>query len=235
MAIADLRRDYNFMGLRRADLEPDPLTQFLKWFDQAAGRKTIGRVRRSLIRVYKALLQVTGNEPMDVNAATLATADAQGRPSARIVLLKGVDERGFIFYTNYESRKGQELAANPNAAMVFYWADQERQVCIAGQVTKLSKVESEAYFRSRPKGSRLGAWASHQSLVVENRATLEKHWAELQQKYPGDDVPMPEYWGGYVLAPERIEFWQGRPSRLHDRFRYLRQPGGTWKIDRLSP
>ena len=235
MAIADLRREYNFAGLRRADLAPDPIVQFERWFAEAAGMRTSGRIRKFLIRVYKSLLLITGTEPMDVNAATLATADKEGRPSARIVLLKGIDPRGFIFFTNYESRKGRELGENPNAAMVFYWAEMERQVCIAGSVTKVPREESEAYFNSRPKGSRLAAWASHQSEVVENRSVLEARWRELQAKYPGAEVPLPPYWGGFVLLPSRIEFWQGRTSRLHDRFRYLKQPDESWLLERLSP
>lgn len=235
MGIADLRREYNLAGLRRSDLEANPVAQFNKWFDQATGARTSGRVRKFFIGLYKSLLLVAGAEPMDVNAATLATADKNGRPSARVVLLKGVDERGFIFFTNYDSRKGRELAETPHAALVFYWADQERQVCIAGEVSKLPWEESEAYFKTRPKGSRLAAWASRQSEVVGNRAVLEERWKELQAKYPGAEVPLPPYWGGYVLSPERIEFWQGRPSRLHDRFRYLKQPDNTWLIERLSP
>ena len=171
-----------------------------------------------------------------MNAATVATVDAEGRPSARVVLLKGVDDRGFVFFTNYDSRKGSEIAANPNVAMVFYWPDQERQVNIAGLATKISRAESEAYFKSRPRGSRLAAWASHQSETIENREVLESRWSELQAKYPGEaDVPMPPNWGGFVIAPVRIEFWQGRPSRLHDRFRYSKQPDGKWLIERLSP
>lgn len=235
MAIADLRREYNFAGLRRVDLENDPIAQFRKWFDQAAGVKRSGRLRRFLIRNYKALLQITGAEPMDVNAATLATADKEGRPSARIVLLKGVDERGFVFFTNYGSRKGRELIENPNAAMVFYWPDQERQVCVAGAATQLDRPEVEAYFNSRPRGSRLAAWASRQSEVIENRQVLEKRWKELEQQHPDNAIPTPPFWGGFVLRPVRIEFWQGRPSRLHDRFCYTRQSDGTWRIDRLSP
>ena len=235
MAIADLRREYNLAGLRRADLDADPMVQFRKWFEQAAGASAAGRVRRFFIRLYKALLLVTGTEPTDINAATLATADQNGRPSARVVLLKGIDERGFIFFTNYESRKGQELAENPRAALVFYWADQERQVCVAGDVARLPREESAAYFKTRPKGSRLAAWASKQSDVLENRAALEACWKELEAKYPGEEVPLPPYWGGYVLAPIRIEFWQGRPSRLHDRFRYSKRADRTWLIERLSP
>jgi pyridoxamine 5'-phosphate oxidase len=217
MAIADLRKEYSLAGLRRADLDSDPIAQFKKWFAQASAD------------------QPAGAESIEVNAATLATADRQGRPSARIVLLKGIDERGFSFFTNYESRKGHELTGNPHAALVFHWAAQERQVCIAGQATKLPRAESEAYFKTRPRGSRLAAWASKQSDVLENRAVLEAYWKELEAKYPGEEVPMPPYWGGYVLSPERMEFWQGRPSRLHDRFRYSKQPNKGWLIERLSP
>ncbi len=234
MAIADLRREYNLAGLRRADLDPDPLVQFRKWFDQQTGARFSGRLRRALIRIYKKVLLVTGAEPFDVNAMTLSTVDQQGRPSSRIVLLKGLDARGFVFYTNYDSRKGRELAGNSNASLVFYWADQERQVCIAGTVTKVSREESEAYFSSRPRGSRIGAWASAQSSVVRDRSQLEAQWQECEKKFPGE-IPMPDGWGGYVLRPERIEFWQGRPNRLHDRFCYTRQGEKAWRIDRLSP
>lgn len=235
MAIADIRREYNLAGLHRRDLDPDPIIQFRRWFDQALGARTSGRVRGLVIRLYKFLLGLGDAERIDVNAATLATADKAGCPSARVVLLKGVDQRGFFFFTNYDSRKGQEIAENPNAALVFYWPDQERQVCIAGQATKIPREESQAYFRSRPRGSRLAAWASHQSEVIENREVLERAWQEFQDKYADEDVPMPPNWGGYVLAPSRIEFWQGRPSRLHDRFRYSRQVDGTWRIEQLSP
>jgi len=235
MALADIRREYNLGGLRRSDLETDPLVQFRKWFDEANDTRAGGRLRKFFIRLYKSLLLITGAEPTEINAATLATADGSGHPSARIVLLKGVDERGFIFYSNYNSRKGRELEENSSAALVFYWAGLERQVCVAGVVNRISREESEAYFKSRPKGSRLAAWASHQSEVVASRAVLEQEWRELEAKHPGPDVPLPPYWGGYVLAPERIEFWQGRPSRLHDRFRYLKQPDQSWRIDRLCP
>ena len=160
MAIADLRREYSLTGLRRRDLEADPIAQFKKWFDQATGARASGRVRKFRIKLYKRLLMASGAEAMDLTAMTLATADKQGRPSARVVLLKGVDQRGFVFYTNYESRKGQELAENPQAALVFYWPDQERQVCIAGEVSQLPPAESDAYFQTRPRGSRLAAWAS---------------------------------------------------------------------------
>lgn len=235
MAIADIRRDYNLAGLRRSDLNPDPISQFRNWFDQALGARASGRVRGFLINIYKSLLGLGSAERIDVNAATLATADKDGRPSARVVLLKGVDERGFIFFTNYDSRKGREIAENSNVALVFYWPDQERQVCIAGQATKIPQAESETYFKSRPRGSRLAAWASRQSQAIPNRDSLETEWRALQARYPGDDIPMPLHWGGFVVAPTRVEFWQGRPSRLHDRFRYAKQPDGSWLIERLSP
>ena len=217
MSIADLRREYNLMGLRRADLEADPLAQFTKWFEQAAGARA------------------GGNIPGDVNAMTLATCDKQGRPSARVVLLKGVDPRGFIFFTNYDSRKGHELTENPEAALTFYWPELERQVCLAGQVTRLGREESEAYFISRPRGSRIAAWASKQSEVLRDRAELEEKWAQLEKQYPGEQVPIPPYWGGYVLAPDRIEFWQGRANRMHDRFCYTKRTDTSWHIERLSP
>jgi pyridoxamine 5'-phosphate oxidase len=214
MKIADIRREYSLAGLRREDLDANPIAQFQKWFEQAT----------------KAFAQ----KEIDVNAATLATADINGKPSARIILLKGLDERGFIFFTNYGSRKGRELAENPNAALTFYWAELEQQICIAGVVEKISREESENYFKSRPRGSCLAALVSNQSAVVADRAALEKKWNELAEKFPGD-VPLPPNWGGFVLRPERIEFWQGRPSRLHDRFRYSRQTVGSWKIERLAP
>jgi pyridoxamine 5'-phosphate oxidase len=145
-----------------------------------------------------------------------------------------VDERGFVFYTNYDSRKGRELADNPHAALTFYWPDWERQVCVGGTVTRVSREETEAYFKRRPRGSRLATWASNQFDVVADRAALQKKWDEAAAKFPGD-VPLPPNWGGYVLQPEWIEFWQGRPSRLHDRFRYTRQPDSSWKLERIAP
>ena len=235
MSIADVRREYNLSGLRRADLDADPIGQFKKWFDQASGERASGRLRKFCINVYKKVLLASGAEPMDLTAMTLATADKQGRPSARIVLLKGVDQRGFVFYTNYDSRKGQELAGNPQAALVFYWSEQEREVSVAGEATKLPEAESDAYFKSRPRGSRLGAWASQQSAVVPDRAALEAKLKQLEAQYAGQEIPRPPHWGGYVLRPTRNEFWQGRPNRLHDRFRYTRQPDQTWRIERLSP
>jgi pyridoxamine 5'-phosphate oxidase len=212
LSIADLRRDYTLAGLRRADLDADPIIQFQKWFQQALSARL--------------------SEP---NAMTLATADKQGHPSARIVLLKAVDERGFTFFTNYLSRKGRELAENPNASLVFYWPELERQVSIAGTVSKVSREESARYFNSRPKGSRLAAWVSSQSEAIKDRAVLEEKLVQLTAQHPEEEVPLPPYWGGFCLFPNRIEFWQGRPNRLHDRFRYTRQANKGWVIERLSP
>ena len=234
MGLADLRREYTIGGLDRADLNSDPIPQFQKWFGQAALTHSGSRIRQTGIALYKLWQALLGRAPADVNAMTLATVSADGIPSTRTVLLKGVDARGFIFFTNYESRKGRELTAHPNAALTFFWPDLERQVCVAGTVSRLPANESEAYFKSRPRGSQLGAWASNQSSVVEDRAALEKQWQEAEARFP-NDVPMPPYWGGYVLAPTRIEFWQGRPSRLHDRFCYTRDANGGWKLERLSP
>jgi pyridoxamine 5'-phosphate oxidase len=231
MALADIRREYVQEELRRADLDANPLAQFNQWFAQAASGSRWRKIGIALYKLWHAML---GHTPIDVNAMVLATVDKAGRPSARAVLLKGADERGFIFFTNYDSRKGHELADNPNAALTFYWPDLERQVCVAGGVGKLPQAESEAYHQSRPKGSRLAVWASNQSRVVADRAALDKRWNEMAAKFPGD-VPLPPYWGGYVLKPERIEFWQGRLNRLHDRFCYTRQPDNSWKLERLAP
>jgi pyridoxamine 5'-phosphate oxidase len=164
----------------------------------------------------------------------LSTVDKNGRPSSRNVLLKGVDERGFIFFTNCDSRKGLELAENPNASLTFFWVELERQISVAGTVEKISREESENYFKSRPRGSQLAAWASNQSDVVADRDALEAKWNEMEKKFP-NEIPLPPNWGGYVLKPERIEFWQGRASRLHDRFCYTRQPDNSWKLKRLAP
>ena len=233
--MADLRREYDLGGLNRQELDANPLAQFQNWFGQAAATRQGSRWRKIGIALFKLWHAILGHAPADVNATVLATTAKDGQPSARTVLLKGVDERGFIFFANYESRKGQELTENPKAALVFYWVDVERQVCVAGTVTKLPAAESEAYFKSRPKGSRLAAWASNQSSSVPDREALERQWREMEARFPGDDIPCPPNWGGYVLSPNRIEFWQGRPNRLHDRFRYERQPDNSWTIERLSP
>lgn len=211
-SIADIRRDYARAALNEAELHPDPLEQFRRWFAEA--------------------LEAAVQEP---NAMTLATATPDGRPSARVVLLKGVDDRGLLFYTSYDSRKGRELEANPHAALVFFWPELERQVRVTGIVRKLPPDESYAYFRTRPVGSRLAAWASRQSEPIPNRAALEARLAEVRERFPGEEIPLPPHWGGYVVEPESIEFWQGRPSRLHDRLRYDRRPDGGWTITRLSP
>jgi pyridoxamine 5'-phosphate oxidase len=234
MNLSDFREDYRRGALDRAALAANPIAQFESWFRQAAGEQSQSRWRKIGIALYKLGSALGNHRPADSNAMTLATVDQSGKPSTRTVLLKTVDERGFIFFTNYDSRKGRELADNPNAALTFFWPDLERQVCVAGTVTKLPTAESEAYFKSRPRGSRIGAWASNQSEPVADRAALEARWRELEKQFP-NDVPLPPKWGGFVLKPERIEFWQGRPSRLHDRLHYTRQPDGAWKIERLSP
>jgi pyridoxamine 5'-phosphate oxidase len=212
LRLAQFRREYSLAGLSEVDLAPDPIRQFQRWFEDALSAGVI--------------------EP---NAMVLATANKAGHPSSRLVLLKQVDARGFVFFTNYSSRKGRELAENPHAALTFPWHGLERQVCATGTVSKVSGEESETYFKLRPRGSRLGANVSRQSEVVSGREALERGLAELERRYPGDDVPMPAEWGGYVLAPAEIEFWQGRPNRLHDRLRYRRKSDGSWLIERLSP
>lgn len=212
MSISDLRREYSLGSLHRKDLLSDPIAQFRVWFDAA-----------------------TAAGVLEANAMTLSTVTSEGKPSARIVLLKGVDARGFSFFTNYESRKGRELAANPHAALTFLWKEMERQVRVEGTVTKVSHEESEAYFHSRPRNSRLGAWGSNQSEVIANREVLEKNMAEFQARYPGENVPLPPNWGGYMVKPETIEFWQGQRSRLHDRLVYRRQADGSWLLERLAP
>lgn len=234
MNLSDFREDYRRDALDRAALNPNPVAQFESWFRDAVGEQSQSRWRKIGIALYKLWSAICNHRPADINAMTLATADKNGKPSTRTVLLKTVDERGFIFFTNYDSRKGRELAENPNAALTFFWPDLERQVCVAGRVTKLPVAESERYFKTRPRGSQMGAWASSQSEPVPDRAFLEAKWRELEKKFP-NDVPLPPNWGGYILKPERIEFWQGRPSRLHDRFSYSRQQDGAWKIERLAP
>jgi pyridoxamine 5'-phosphate oxidase len=198
--------------LREADVAPDPFRQFGAWFEQACSA--------NLLRP---------------DAMTLATAGANGRPSARMVLLRGCDERGFAFFTNYESRKADELEANPQAALVFYWPEFERQVRVEGRVERVSGEESDAYFRSRPRGSQLSAWASPQSRVIGGREPLERRVEEVAASYQGADVPRPPFWGGYRIVPVVIEFWQGRANRLHDRLRYLRLDESRWRIERLGP
>ena len=200
-----------FPALKKSEVDPNPIKQFAKWYDEA-----------------------TAAGIAETDAMTLATATKDGRPSARIVLLKDFDDRGFVFFTNYESRKAKELAENPRACLVAYWLPVKRQVRIEGFVEQISETESEAYFQTRPLGSRIGAWASNQSEVVENRDALEQRYADLSERY-GEDVPRPPHWGGYRIDPEVIEFWQGRDNRLHDRLRYRLQADGTWVIERLGP
>jgi pyridoxamine 5'-phosphate oxidase len=236
MGIADIRRDYTAGQLDRGGLDADPLAQFSRWFDEASRAKQAGgRFRRFGIGLYKSFAALFGGKNLEANAMALATVDADGKPSVRMVLLKGVDPRGFIFFTNYDSRKGRELSANPNAALTFYWPELERQVCVAGVVTKLARDESERYFHSRPRGSQLAAAASDQSQPVASRQVLEELFRQVETKFAHNTVSMPRNWGGYVLAPERIEFWQGRASRLHDRFCYQRDKNGSWTLQRLSP
>jgi pyridoxamine 5'-phosphate oxidase len=234
MNLGDFREDYRRGALDRAALDANPIAQFESWFRAAAGEQAQSRWRKIGIALYKLWSAVCNHRPADINAMTLATVDKDGKPSTRTVLLKGVDERGFIFFTNYHSRKGRELAENPHAALTFFWPELERQVCVAGTVVKLPVPESEAYFKSRPRGSQIGAWASDQSEVIPSRSALEARWRELEQQHPSE-VPLPPHWGGFILKPERIEFWQGRPSRLHDRFSYARQTDGSWKAERLAP
>jgi pyridoxamine 5'-phosphate oxidase len=210
-ALARMRRDYEERGLSKADLLADPLEQFRLWFAEAS----------------RAPLQ----EP---NAMTLATVDGSGQPAARTVLLKGIDKRGLVFYTNLDSRKARELAANPKAALLFWWPPHARQVRFEGAIEPVEDVESDAYFATRPRGSQIGAWASAQSSVIADRVALEAAEQKVAERFAGGPVPRPPFWGGYRLVPERIEFWQGRTNRLHDRLRYTRD-GEHWRIERLAP
>jgi pyridoxamine 5'-phosphate oxidase len=211
MKIADLRNDYALKSLDEGDVSRDPFAQFHTWLDEA----------------------ITAEVP-EPTAMTLATLDASGRPSARVMLLKGLDERGFVFFTNYESRKGSSLAAHPQAALAFFWKELERQVRVEGVVEKVSAAESDEYFRVRPLGSRIGAWASPQSRPIESRAWLERRVEEMAATH-GADPPRPANWGGYRLLPDYLEFWQGRQSRLHDRIAFTRDPNGGWRIGRIAP
>jgi pyridoxamine 5'-phosphate oxidase len=211
MDLSDFRKEYSNSGLRREDLHADPIEQFSRWFAQAVE-----------LRVH---------EP---NAMTLATVDATGMPWQRTVLLKQFDARGFIFFTNYGSRKGHQLAGNPKASLLFPWITLERQVIIQGTVEKSTAAESLEYFHARPRESQIGAWVSEQSQVIPDREFLKARLAEIEEKYAGQEVPLPPFWGGYRLVPATVEFWQGGPARLHDRFFYQRDAGG-WSVDRLSP
>lgn len=210
--IADIRKDYKLKSLSEKDILPDPFQQFDKWWNEAIA---------------------SGID--EVNAMTLATASADGMPDARIVLLKAFDEKGFTFFTNYESAKGEELLENPRACLVFFWKELERQVRITGLVTPVSGQESDEYFNSRPEGSRLGAWSSPQSQVIGSREWLEENEQKMRAQFTGKGITRPPHWGGYIVKPIRIEFWQGRPSRMHDRILFRLQEKGGWSIERLAP
>lgn len=211
-SIADLRKDYTLENLNEEEIDKNPFIQFKVWFNQSVAAQL--------------------PEP---NAMTLATCTPDGKPSARMVLLKDIDERGFVLFTNYKSQKGQEISVNPHAALVFWWAELERQVRIVGTVEKISSAQSDSYFEVRPPFSRLGAWASNQSEVISSRDVLEVQLIEFQRQYENQEVPRPPHWGGFRVIPQEIEFWQGRSSRLHDRLRYTLVDNGSWKIERLSP
>jgi pyridoxamine 5'-phosphate oxidase len=210
--IADIRKDYKQHSLAEADVQQNPFDQFAAWWDAA---------------IHAAI--------DEVNAMTLATASPDGMPAARIVLLKGFDKKGFVFFTNYESFKGQQLAENPRACLVFFWKELERQVRITGLVEKTSPQESDDYFNSRPENSRIGAWSSPQSRVIEGREVLEKNEKDFAKQFGAKPLTRPPYWGGYRVKPASFEFWQGRPSRLHDRIQYSLEDNGNWIIERLAP
>jgi pyridoxamine 5'-phosphate oxidase len=210
--LAAMRQEYAARGLDEADLQGDPIEQFQRWFEEA---------RRAQL--------------FEPNAMTLATVGPDGQPSARMVLLKGVDRRGLAFFTNLESRKSLELAGNPKAALLFWWGPLQRQVRLEGRIERVEDAEADAYFATRPRGSQIGAWASQQSSAVESRAALDAAEQRIRERFEGGEVPRPDFWGGFRLVPETIEFWQGRINRLHDRLRYDRQADGTWRVVRLSP
>ncbi len=212
MNLEDMRRTYARRELELTDLQADPFVQFDGWMREAIA-----------------------TELLEPNAMALATVSAVGTPSVRVVLLKGFDTRGFVFYTNYESSKARDIAANPAVALLFPWLPLERQVSVTGRAEKISAAESLKYFLSRPRDSQIGAWASRQSEVITTRSLLETKFAEMKAKFLSGEVPLPDYWGGYRVTPASFEFWQGRPSRLHDRFRYVRQPDDQWAISRLMP
>ena len=211
-SLADIRKEYQLQTLQENEVENDPVKQFAKWWGDAIESKID-----------------------EVNAMTLSTVNEKGKPSARIVLLKGFDENGFVFFTNYNSHKGDHLKHCPYASLIFFWKELERQVKIEGEVTKVSETESDIYFNSRPPESRIGAWASPQSKVIENRSILEENLLKYRQQFTDENIPRPPHWGGYIVKPTLVEFWQGRPSRLHDRILYTLQKNGAWKIERLAP
>ena len=210
--IADIRKDYRLKKFTEAEAASNPIEQFTKWWNDAIK-----------------------SEIDEVNAMTLATADSNGKPSARIVLLKGYDKNGFVFFTNYQSQKGKELEQNPQACLVFYWKEVERQIKIEGIVEKLSPEDNDVYFFSRPEGSRIGAWSSPQSSVIKSRDVIEANVKKYTSKFLNKEIPRPDHWGGYIVKPTLIEFWQGGASRLHDRIQYSLQKKSTWKIERLAP
>jgi pyridoxamine 5'-phosphate oxidase len=210
--IADIRNDYMLKSFSETDAKGDAIEQFSAWWQDAIN-----------------------SEIPEVNALTLCTATAEGKPSGRIVLLKGYDVKGFVFFTNYSSKKGQELESNPQACLVFFWKELERQIRVEGMIEKVSAEESDAYFFSRPTGSQVGAWASPQSSVIESREVIEKNVEKYEKEFAVNSISRPGHWGGYRLVPKNIEFWQGRQSRLHDRLQYTLQESGLWKIERLAP
>jgi pyridoxamine 5'-phosphate oxidase len=211
MKIADIRRDYQLKTLSEKEVMAEPIGQFSVWWDEAVE-----------------------SHIDEVNAMTLATANKEGRPSARIVLLKGFDEKGFVFFTNYQSAKARAIMENPRVTLLFFWKELERQVKIEGTISRISDAENDEYFNSRPEQSKIGAWASPQSQPIENREWLEKNWKKYAEQFNGKSVPRPVHWGGYLVVPDLMEFWQGRPGRLHDRIVYTKE-NGKWKIGRLAP